>query len=73
MNEDTLEDLELSIDEALHLLYVATKYDVAEIRIACREFIKEGMTFFNVVRIHETLQSRNEEELELTSFNFMVE
>ena len=71
VTEDTLLRLELSMYDVLHLLYVAKKYDVVHIPPACRDFIEKRKSIKNIILIYEALQSMNEEELELDTFNLM--
>ena len=71
----TVQDLtnsKLTMTEVLHLLYIAKKYDNPPIHIACVEFIKNETTIRNVVEVHETLKSMNEDELEEHYFNFII-
>ena len=72
VTEKTLVELKLSMDEVLHLWYVAKKCDLAPILTTCKQFI-QNKQWTNIVLVHETLRTMNEEELELSTFNLMVE
>ena len=65
-------DFKLTMTKVLHLLYIAKKYDVNPIRLACINFINDETTVKTVVEVYETLRSMNEDEREMYFLNFMI-
>ena len=67
-----MRDMELTMEENLHLLYIAKKYHAFPIENACRAFACEMMTVSNVLNVHEQLQGLNEHQLQVQAFKFIA-
>ena len=68
-----LDKLELWMEEILHMLYVAKKYEAESIASICRNSVKQKIVINNVVFVYETLKNMDEAGLEKTAFNFITE
>ena len=67
-----IEELNFSVEDTLHLLYIAKKYDVPRIQINCQEYLRTTTTLENACYLYESLDCMNEDQLRSDTFKFIA-